>query len=187
MKIASAVVPRKIAQFETNLITGLEKDCETLQNITQDFAPMMTRYHVFFFWEQLPTDVKYSMSYIVERDSAAPVIDGTGRCGIAANHREMCKFESIRSPGFSVIAATLKRYARDAPEIIDTRLDESTKMLDERRKREALELVKGCQISIWPTVRTHTEVGKGTLDWKVWTELATILVMLGSIIWPVGY
>lgn len=99
----------------------------------------------------------------------------------------MCKFESIRSPGFSVIAATLKRYARDAPEIIDTRLDESTKMLDERRKREALELVKGCQISIWPTVRTHTEVGKGTLDWKVWTELATILVMLGSIIWPVGY
>lgn len=164
MKIASVVVPRKIAHFETNLITGLEKDCETLQNITQDFAPMMNRYHIFFFWEQLPTDVKYSMSYIVERDSAAPVIDGTGRCGIAANHREMCKFESIRSPGFSVIVATLRRYVRDAPDVVDTRLDESTKMLDERRKNEALDLINGCRISISPTIRRHSEVGKGTLD-----------------------
>lgn len=161
MKFVSAVVPRKIARFETSLLTGLEEDSETLQNITQDFAPMMARYHVFFFWEQLPTDLKYSTDYIVDRDSAAPVIDGTDRCGIAANHREMCKFGSIDSPGFKVVIAALRRYVRAAPDVVETRLEESAKMLNERRKNEALDLINDSKSS---DLRRHRIVTKGTLD-----------------------
>jgi hypothetical protein len=148
MKFASFVVPRKVARFETNLLTGLEEDSETLQNITQDFSRMMARYSIFFFWEQLPTDLKYSMDYIVDRDSAAPVIDGTGRCGIAANHQCMCKFEDSHSPGLKVVLATLKRYALAAPGLIDKRLQESRRMLDEKRRNEALELVEEYQLPL---------------------------------------
>lgn len=146
IKFASLVVPRKVVRFETNLLTGLEDDSETLQNITQDFSKMMARYSIFFFWEQLPTDLKYSMDYIVDCDSAAPVIDGTGRCGIAANHQSMCKFEDINSPGLKVVLATLKRYTLAAPSLVDKRLQESMRMLDEKRRNEALELVQECQL-----------------------------------------
>ncbi|KAJ5933624.1 Cytochrome P450 [Penicillium verhagenii] len=148
IKFASFVVPRKIARFETNLVTGLEDDSETLQNITQDFSKMMARYSIFFFWEQLQTDLKYSMDYIVDRDSAALVLDGTGRCGIAANHGNMCKFEDVNSPGLKVVLATLKRYSLAAPVLIDKRLLESKRMLDEKRRNEALELVGEYQLPL---------------------------------------
>lgn len=163
IKFASAVIPRRITRFETSLVTGLEVDSETLQNITQDFAPMMTRYHVYFFWEQLPTNLKYSTDYVVARDSAAPVIDGTNRCGIAANHRDMCKFESFDSPGFKVTIAALKRYVQAAPDVVETRLEESANMLDERRKNEALDLIKDCKIPLSSGSERHRRVAKGTL------------------------
>lgn len=147
MKFASAIVPRKIVRFETSLLTGLEEDSETLQNITQDFAPMMARYHVYFFWEQLPMDLKYSKACIVNRDSAAPVIDGTGRCGIAANHRDMCKFESFYSHGFNVVVSALKRYLQEAPRVVENRIEERAKMLDDRRRNEALDLMRDSKIS----------------------------------------
>lgn len=149
IKFVSAVVPRRITRFETSLVTGLEVDSETLQNITQDFAPMMTRYHIYFFWEQLPTNLIYSTDYVVARSSAAPVIDGTNRCGIAANHRDMCKFEGIDSPGFKVTIRALERYVQAAPRVVETRLEESANMLGERRKNEALDLIKDCKIPLF--------------------------------------
>ena len=164
MKFASAIIPRKIARFETSLLTGLEEDSETLQNVTQDFASLMARYHVYFFWEQLPTDLKYSTDYIVERDSAAPVIAGTDRCGIAANHREMCKFESLDSPGFKVVIAALKRYVRAAPGVVETRVEESARMLDDRRRNEALDLIKDSKISLSFDQERHRGLAKGILD-----------------------
>ena len=147
MKFASAIVPRKIARFETSLLIGLEQDSETLQNITQDFASLMARYHVFFFWEQLPTDLKYSKDCIVKRDSAAPVIDGTDRCGIAANHQDMCKFESFDSHGFKIVIAALKRYMQAAPGVVENRIGESARMLGDRRRNEALELIRDSKLS----------------------------------------
>lgn len=163
IKFASVVIPRRIIRFETSLVTGLKVDSETLQNITQDFAPMMTRYHVYFFWEQLPTNLKYSTGYVVTRDSAAPIIDGTNRCGIAANHRDMCKFESFYSTGFAVTISTLKRYAQAAPDVVETRLEESAKMLDERRKNEASDLIRDCRISLPPGSERHQSIAKGSL------------------------
>ncbi|KAJ5984237.1 hypothetical protein N7481_006336 [Penicillium waksmanii] len=164
IKFASAVVPRRISRFETSLITGLEVDSETLQNITQDFAPVMTRYHVYFFWEQLPTNLKYSTDYVVARDSAAPVIDGTNRCAIAANHRDMCKFEDFDSPGFKVTIAALKRYVQAAPSVVKTRLEESANMLDERRKNEALELIKDCKIPLSSGLERYRGIAKDTFS-----------------------
>lgn len=164
VKFASAIVPRKIARFETSLLTGLEEDSETLQNVTQDFASMVARYHVYFFWEQLPTDLKYSADYMVERESAAPVIAGTDRCGIAANHRDMCKFESFDSPGFKVVIAALKRYVRAAPGVVETRVEESARMLGERRRNEALDLIKDSKISLSSDQERSRGLAKGTLD-----------------------
>ncbi|CAG8929982.1 unnamed protein product [Penicillium salamii] len=146
-KLASLIVPKRVACFETSLVTGIEDDSETIQNIAEDFAPLMSRYHIMFLWEQLRTDMKYTMDYIVDRDSAAPILDGTDRCGIAADHRGICKFEKVDSPGFKVVIVALKRYCVAAPARISERLIESANSLSEKRRYEVMELVGDSPIS----------------------------------------
>lgn len=142
LKLGSLFVPKKFTRFETSLVTGLVDHSETLQNISQDFAPLMSRYYVFFFWEQLRSDLKYTKDYVVDRESAAPILDGTDRCGIAADHQGMCKFQNIDSPGFKVVIAVLMRYCQAAPMTVKRRLIESARELGDRRRFEAMELTR---------------------------------------------
>lgn len=107
----------------------------------------MSRYQILFLWEQLHTDVKYTTDYIVDRESAAPILDGTDKCGIAADHRGICKFENIDSPGFKVVIVALKRYCMAAPPRIKERLMESANTLSEKRRYEAMELVGESPVS----------------------------------------
>lgn len=146
-KLASLIVPKRVARFETSLVTGIEDDSETIQNIAEDFSPLMSRYHILFLWEQLRTDMRYTMEYIVDRESAAPILDGTDRCGIAADHRGICKFEKVDSPGFKVVIVALKRYCMAAPARIKERLMESMNSLSEKRRYEAMELVGESPVS----------------------------------------
>lgn len=83
------------------------------------------------------------MSKVVDEGSAAPILDNTERSGIPASHSEMCKFANKSSPGYTVVVAALKRYAKDAPAIIRFRWDEAHAMLRTKRENEAMELVRG--------------------------------------------
>ncbi|KAJ5371991.1 Cytochrome P450 [Penicillium concentricum] len=151
-KLASFIVPKRVARFETSLVTGIEDDSETIQNLAEDFSPLMSRYHIMFLWEQLRTDMKYTTDYIVDRESAAPILDGTDRCGIAADHRGICKFENVDSPGFKVVIVALKRYCKAAPARIKERLMESANSLSEKRRYEVMELVGESPVSPVPPV-----------------------------------
>lgn len=93
------------------------------------------------------TDIKYTMDYIVDRESAAPILDRTDRCSIAADHRGICKFQNIDSPGFKIVIVALKRYYIAAPTRIKERLIESAISLSEKRRYEAMELVKESPVS----------------------------------------
>ncbi|KAJ5264520.1 Cytochrome P450 [Penicillium chrysogenum] len=128
-KLASFIVPKRVTHFETRSVTGIEADSESIQKIAEDFSPLVPRYHILFLWEQLRTDMKYRVDYIVDRESAAPILDGTDKCGIAADHRGICKFENVDSPGFKVVIVTLKRYCIAAPARIKERLMESANSL----------------------------------------------------------
>jgi len=48
-KLASLTVPKKMLQIESNLLNALEEESETLQNITEQFAPLMPDFRIFFF------------------------------------------------------------------------------------------------------------------------------------------
>ncbi|KAJ5170921.1 Cytochrome P450 [Penicillium coprophilum] len=161
-KLASFIVPKRVARFETNLVTGIEDDSETIQNIAEDFSPLMSRYHIMFLWEQFRTDLKYTMDYIVDRESAAPILDGTDRCGIAADHRGICKFENVDSPGFKVVIVALKRYCMAAPTRIKERLMESAKSLSEKRRYEAMELVGESPVSPISPVSNFSSLSDGS-------------------------
>lgn len=142
-KIASLSIPKKVLETDSSLLRALEEDSEVLQNITDQFAPLMPRFHVFFFWEQERTDLKYTKDYIVDESSAAPILDNTERSGIAADHRHMCKFEGKDSPGFKTVVAALKRYSQDAPKTVVSRNAQAEAMMRAHGWQEASELVGG--------------------------------------------
>lgn len=114
---------------------------EILQNITDQFAPLVKQFHVFFFWEQTKTQFKYESSYVVREDSAAPLWDDTERSAIRANHSQMCKFNSENSSEYRTILDALLRYSRVAQASIAARWQNAEKYLATQRSIEATELV----------------------------------------------
>ncbi|GAB1211701.1 hypothetical protein ATERTT37_000825 [Aspergillus terreus] len=138
--ICSAVIPKKVMDSSSNLISALKTNNETLQNINSLFAEDMGRYHIYFFHETLKTDVRGTRELIVDESSAAPHAEGVERMGIEANHRNMCKFEDEMSPGYEAVAAALLRYAGDAPNTIAARWveEKQTRLLRKKQKAEEI-------------------------------------------------
>lgn len=131
--------------MESGLVNALKEESETLRDITDQFAPLMSRFRIYFFWEQERVDLKYTKDYVVEEPSAAPILDNTERCGIAADHRGMIKFDDNELQGFRTVMSALKRYSRDAPQIIGERLKIAAQALGASRWNEAMELTKTAQ------------------------------------------
>ena len=141
-KILSLSLPRKALSPSSTLISALREDSETLQLINDGFAPLLSRLRVFFLWEQLPTDLKYTWSKIVEESSAAPMmIGGVERAGIGADHRDMVRFTEAGDAGFRTVVAAIRRYAEDAPRVITERHRFAREEAERRRMAEARELL----------------------------------------------
>jgi hypothetical protein len=140
-RIVSAVTPSKLVDTNGQLLKALEEGSEVLQNVTDAFTPLMKNFRLFFFWEQLKTDLSVTKDYVVDESSAAPILYDIERAGLPYDHRGMTKFESPSSPGYSLIVAALQRYARDAPEAIGRRQAHAWRMLRANREEEAAELL----------------------------------------------
>ena len=113
---------------------------ETLAAVTDQFAPLMKQFRVFFFWEEVMTDLGYWCGYIVEESSAAPLVDDTERSGIDATHFGMTKFSMTTLSSYRTVIAALKRYCVDSPSIISHRWEVARKALAQARSNEAFEL-----------------------------------------------
>lgn len=141
-KLGSIALPQKLSggHFESDLVSALEEESETLQNVTDYFVPLMKNFQIYFFWEQEKTDLVYTKDYIVDQESAAPSFDDTERSGIAADHSGMVKFDSNTSQGFRSVVAALDRYCEDAATVIRRRWDNAMQTQAEERRREAVEM-----------------------------------------------
>lgn len=146
--MASLTIPKAALEFQSGLVNALEKESETLQNITDQFAPLMPTFRIFFFWEQEKTDLKYKRDYIVDETSAAPILDNTERCGIAADHQRMCKFQSPNDQGYRTAMAALRRYAREASNVIQRRYQRATNLYRDEKLVEAAELLGAAQTTV---------------------------------------
>jgi hypothetical protein len=128
--------PRK----ESQLLSAIEKDSETLQAITDQFAHLMKQFHMFFFWEELQSNVAGQWEYMVEESSAAPMIDNTERSGICANHSQMVRFTDPHSSSYRTVLEALVRYCRTAPPTISRRWQTAHRTFSQARSQEAMEL-----------------------------------------------
>ncbi|OTA52497.1 ribonuclease-like protein p/mrp subunit [Hypoxylon sp. EC38] len=142
-RMTDALVPSRIVDTKSHLLSNLREGSEVLRDITDNFVPIMERFRVCFFWEQEKTDLGYKWDYIVTESSAAPILDNTDRAGIRRNHRNICRFASRNSPGYTLVVATIARYSRDAPDVIIQRWLEERKFLRSIREQEAMELMDG--------------------------------------------
>jgi len=126
------------SQFMLNLLRG----SEMLQEITDQFAPLMKRFAVYNLWEQRKTKVGDVSAYVVEEDSAAPMWDDAERCGISAAHDNMIKFSDVHDHGFRIIFGALVRYIESAPALIQYRWEKDMEALEHERQLEAEDLLK---------------------------------------------
>jgi len=125
----------------SGLLQALLKNSETLQNITDQFAPLVKQFRLYFFWECIETKMGSKSGYTVREDSAAPIWDNTERSGIYATHAQMCRFANRESAEFQTVLAALLRYARGAQETIGPRWSSAKRFLATQRSIEAAELI----------------------------------------------
>ena len=125
----------------SDLQTLINRFNEILQTITDDFAPLVKQFNIYFFWESIRSQLGKVKDYVVSQESAAPLWDKTERCGINANHTQICKFSSDSSPGFVTVKAALKRYGSECQSTIRLRWMIARKFLETQRSIEATELV----------------------------------------------
>ena len=142
-RISSAVLPKKFFDSSDQLVQALKTNNETLQNINRLFIEIIGRFHIYFFHESKPMDLKGTRGFVVDEDSAAPVIEGVERMGIERDHSHMCKFESEGAPGYDVVAEAIMRYADDAPKLIQARWDEERRIRDFEKQEAAKEILRG--------------------------------------------
>ncbi|KAH8802451.1 tetratricopeptide repeat domain protein [Xylogone sp. PMI_703] len=128
---------------------------ETLDAITDQFAPLMKQFRVYFFWEEIPTKLKDGLRIIVDESSAAPILDNTERSGIDATHSRMIKFSSTKSSSYRTVLAALSRYCRDAPRVIERRWEVALSTLARIRSNEAFELA-GLDVNIHDDLLFHS-------------------------------
>ena len=125
---------------ESQLLSTMGRDSETLQSITEQFAPLMKQFHIFFFWEEVPSDLAGRSRTLVAESSAAPIMDNTERAGIPANHVQMVQFSDVHSSSYRTVISALARYSRDAPMVIARRWQQAIEALARARSNEAFEL-----------------------------------------------
>lgn len=130
----------KSRHHDSQLLLAIEKDSETLQAITDQFAPLMKQFHIFFFWEEVPSEISGKVGYVVPEDSAAPIIDNTERAGIPANHMQMVRFSDVRASSFRTVIEALLRYSRDTPVVVSRRWRQALEALARTHSNEAFEL-----------------------------------------------
>ena len=100
----------------------------------------MKQFHIFFFWEEVPSDLAGRSRTLVAEPSAAPIVDNTERAGIPANHVQMVQFSDVHSSSYRTVIAALARYSRDAPMVIARRWQQAIEALARARSNEAFEL-----------------------------------------------
>ena len=110
------------------------------QTVDAEFGPHLKQFHLFFFWERLPTHFGSRTDFIVSPDSAVPKVDNTETAGISAKHAEMVRFGSRSSTDYRTVIAALDTYCEKAPRIISHRWRQADTAFKQMRAGEVWEL-----------------------------------------------
>jgi len=136
-----SIVPSKIMHSSSELVKTLQSNNETLQNINLHFLDIYSKFKVCMVHEAMPTDVKGTRQFVVDKDSAAPLLPDVVYFGIEATHSGMCKFESKNSPGYLNVSVTIKSWVQECGPVIQARWENERRQRMQSRQALAAELL----------------------------------------------
>ncbi|RMJ08732.1 hypothetical protein CDV36_011642 [Fusarium kuroshium] len=113
--MSDAIAPKRLFGGEPILLKTLKKDHEALTNINNQFWKIHRHFEILMFHENEPSDIKGSKIFVVREEAANPPLPHVIDFGIQATHLGMCKFDSLKTPGFMRIRAVIQRWVHDAP------------------------------------------------------------------------
>jgi hypothetical protein len=140
--IADALIPKKVMDTEPHLVQTLKSNNEVLQNINLHFLDIYQRFEIDMVHEAVKTDLKGLKAFVVDRDSASPLLPGVNYYGIEASHSTMCKFESRSSPGYLSVSTRLRKWVLESPPVIQSRWMAEKRARVQVRENEAKELLR---------------------------------------------
>lgn len=148
--IGDALIPKRFMDTEPHLLRTLKSNNETLQNINLQFLDICSSFEMNMIHEAVKTDLGGTKSFIVDQESASPLLPNVTYYGIEATHSGMCKFETKNSPGYTNVSGTLKSWVIESPKKIKQRVE----FAKEARIRKARETASQLLADISPeTVR----------------------------------
>lgn len=149
--IGDALIPKRFMDTEPHLLRTLKSNNETLQNINLQFLDICSSFEMNMIHEAVKTDLGGTKSFIVDQESASPLLPNVTYYGIEATHSGMCKFETKNSPGYTNVSGTLKSWVIESPKKIKQRVE----FAKEARIRKARETASQLLADISPeTPRT---------------------------------
>ncbi|KAL9040925.1 MAG: hypothetical protein Q9180_001608 [Flavoplaca navasiana] len=160
--ICSVMLPKKVMDSQHQLIDALKTNNETLQNIDRQFIQILNRFHIYFFHEGKPTNLKGTLKFIVDETSASPTVQDVERAVIQADHSHMCKFENQSAPGFDLVVDGIQRYAEEAPARIKRNWDVENQERTTAKQAEAAELYSGNSSSSLAVSNPNLGIGNGS-------------------------
>lgn len=69
-RMVKVAIPKKIVDTDSQLLSSLQEGSEVLQSITDQFAPLMKRFRIYFFWEQQKTSLPHTRDYVSPVESS---------------------------------------------------------------------------------------------------------------------
>ena len=141
--ICGAMIPSKVMDTEPQLVEALKKNNETLVVIDRQFIQLTSRLHIYFFHEGKKTNLRGTLRFIVDEESASPNIQDVERAVIQQDHSHLCKFENDSAPGFDLVAEGIQRYAGEAPDKIALRWESEKAERVAKKRAEVEELLPG--------------------------------------------
>ncbi|SPO01370.1 uncharacterized protein DNG_04046 [Cephalotrichum gorgonifer] len=117
----SGVVPKKVFDSEPVLLKTLKKENATLQEINVHFLDIYRRFKIHMVRENQKTDLKWTVDFVVDANSAGPQLPGVTYYSIEATHSTMCKFPTADAPGYSNVSSAILQWVLEAPDSIQTR------------------------------------------------------------------
>jgi hypothetical protein len=139
--LADALIPKKLIDTEPHLVQTLRSNNEVLQNINLHFLDVYQRFEIDMVHEAVKTDLKGLRAFVVDRDSASPLLPNVRYYGIEASHSTMCKFESKSAPGYLNVSTTIKTWVTDCPPVIQSRWVAERRARQQAKENEAKELL----------------------------------------------
>ncbi|KAK8111825.1 uncharacterized protein PG998_008282 [Apiospora kogelbergensis] len=144
----SLVLARTKHSGPSHLMLNLLEGSDMLQEITDQFAPLVKHFHISTFWETAPTRFDKGQTVVVHRDSAAPPgWADAEKCGISGTHSSIVKYSNTRSPGYKLVLAALDRSTSAAAETVSRRWRQETDIHLQQMRSEIAHLQTNLQES----------------------------------------